>query len=131
MFVVMGGSGFCDDSLSQGSSFVGILNWFDTAEADKFARAIASDLMGRLPVASGSDVKAPTSERVRNTENAIFARAQAFARDHKLNWYSKAHLGNTFRWVLVEGGYDKLFVDTWTHNVLVALSTSKQPPPAR
>lgn len=110
---------------------MGIFSWFNTAEADKFARAIAGDLMGRIPAPSSGGTKAPTAERVRNAEQAIFARTQAFARNHKLNWYSKAHLGNTFRWVLVENGYDKLFVDTWTHNLLVAVSTSKEQPAVR
>lgn len=110
---------------------MGIFSWFDTAEADNFARAIADDLMGRMPLPAGGDARLPTAERVRNTEQAIFARAQSFARSHRLNWYTRAHLGNTFRWALLEKGYDKMFVDTWTHNLLVALSRSGDRPPVR
>lgn len=100
-----------------------ILGWFDTREVDAFARAIADDLMGRIPVQpidAGS--KKLTPDRFRNTHQAIIARANAFARIHKLNWYTKAHLGNTFRWILVEKGYDKEFVATWTRDLLVAIS---------
>ena len=102
-----------------------ILSWFDTREADLFAKAIADDLMGRIPVSAEASGKAITPERVNNTHQAIITRASAFARTHKLNWYKKAHLGNTFRWVLLEKGYEKGFVDTWTHNLLVSVSLSK------
>lgn len=102
-----------------------LFGWFDTREADTFAKAIADDLMGRLPASVEDGGKKLTPERVHNAHQAIIARAGAFARDHKLNWYRKAHLGNTFRWVLLEKGYDKEFVDIWTHNLLVAVSVLK------
>ena len=99
-----------------------IFGWFDTQEADIFAQSIADDLTGRIPIHVEESRKKVTPDRVRNAHEAIIARASAFARLHKLNWYKKAHLGNTFRWVLLERGYDKKFVDTWTHNLLVAVS---------
>jgi hypothetical protein len=102
-----------------------IFDWFDTQEADTFAKAIADDLMARIPVFVEEGGKKVTPERVHNAHQAIIARASAFAREHKLNWYKKAHLGNIFRWSLLEKGYDKEFVDTWTHNLLVAVSVSK------
>lgn len=102
-----------------------IFGWFDTVESDVFARAIADDLTGRIPDVDGAGHKAVTPDRMRNAHEAIVARASAFSRTHKLNWYKRAKLGNTFRWVLVEKGYDKEFVDIWTHNLLVALSSRK------
>ena len=102
-----------------------IFGWFDTQEADTFAQSIADDLTGRIPTHDGESRKKVTPDRVRNAHEAIIARASAFARLHKLNWYKKAHLGNTFRWVLLERGYDKEFVDAWTHNLLVAVSITK------
>jgi hypothetical protein len=99
-----------------------LFGWFDTKETDDFAQAIADDLTGRIPASVGDNRKQITPDRLRNAHDAIIARASAFARDHKLNWYKKARLGNTFRWTLLDKGYDKDFVDTWTHNVLVAVS---------
>ena len=101
-----------------------IFRWFNTQEADTFAKAMADDLTGRIPLAAGEGGKQVTPDRMRNAHEAFVARAGAFARAHKLNWYKRAHLGNTFRWVLLERGYDKEFVDTWTHNLLVAVSKS-------
>ena len=101
---------------------MGIFGWFDTKEADAFAKAIADDLAGRIPVVTDESRKKLTPDRLSNAHEAIIARASAFGRTHKLNWYKKAHLGNTFRWQLLEMGYDKAFVDTVTHNLLVAIS---------
>ncbi len=102
-----------------------IFGWLDTRESDTFAKALAEDLSGRIPLDSARRGNiAP--DRARNAHEAIMARVGAFARTHKLGWYTKAHLGNTFRWTLQEKGYDKEFVDTWTHNILVAVSGAKR-----
>ena len=102
-----------------------IFAWFDTREVDTFAKAVADDLMGRIPVSADDGGKKITPTRVQNAHQAIISRASAFARVHKLNWYQKAHLGNIFKWVLLEKGYDKEFVDTWTHSLMVAVTGSK------
>lgn len=102
-----------------------IFGWFDTKEVDDFARAVADDLAGRVPVPSDASRKKLTPDRLHNAHEAVIARAGAFGRAHKLNWYKKAHMGNTFRWTLLEKGYDKAFVDTVTHNLLVAISSKK------
>lgn len=99
-----------------------LFGWFDTKESDEFATAIADDLAGRIPVSGGGGRKQITPDRLRSAHDAIIARAGAFARSHKLNWYKKARLGNTFRWALLDKGYERDFVDTWTHNVLIAVS---------
>jgi hypothetical protein len=99
-----------------------VLGWFDTKEADQFAKAAVDDLAGRIPPSDGKRRGIITPQRVRNAHEAIISRAAAFARTHSLNWYKKAHMGNTFRWALLERGYDKEFVDTWTRNLLVAVT---------
>lgn len=102
-----------------------MFSWINTKQADDFAKAVAADLMGRLPAPeNGVQSAKVTPERIHSAHEAIVARAAAFARVNKLNWYKRAHLGNTFRWVLAEKGYDKTFVETWTHNLLVAVSTT-------
>ncbi len=102
-----------------------ILSWFDTREVDEFARALAQDLIGRFPPPP-RDGRKSTPERMRNSHDAIVARAAAFARSHKVNWYKKAHLGNTFKWALHDAGYDQQFVDAMTHDLLVAITPVRQ-----
>lgn len=103
-------------------NLVAILEWFDTREAEQFARAVADDVTGRLPLPGDGRQNKITTVRLRNAHDAIMARAAAFGRTHKLNWYKKARLGNTFRWELLESGYDKAFVETWTQALLLAIN---------
>lgn len=98
------------------------LSWFNTKEVDAFARELAKDLIGRLPPSSAGSNKTITPERFRNTREAIISRTGAFARTHKINWYKKAHLGNTFKWELRGAGYDQQFIDAMTYDVLVAVT---------
>lgn len=101
-------------------------NWFATGEVDEFARSLAKDLMGRLPLQSVIGDKPPTSARLSATREAIKARAVAFARRNKVHWYKKAHLTNTFKWELREAGYDSKFVDSWTYDVALFLSSKEK-----
>lgn len=103
-----------------------ILTWFDTNEVDEFARALAQDLIGRLPSAQFETGNKITPERLKNTREAILSRTSAFARTHRINWYKKAHLGNTFKWELRGAGYDQQFIDAITYDVLVAITPVKR-----
>jgi hypothetical protein len=101
-----------------------LFSWFDTGEVDDFARSIAGELVKRAPPASleGADEKA--AKRLASTHQAVFSRAETFARTHKLNVYKKARLGNQFRWALREAGYPVKFIESWTYE-LVTLITVK------
>lgn len=112
---------------------MGILRWFDTAEVDELAMAIAAELVKRVPPARLDSHTKKAADRLRNTHEAIFARAGKFARTHKLNVYKKARLGNQFRWALKEAGYPREFVDAWTYELvaLVTLNTTAFKEPGR
>jgi hypothetical protein len=99
--------------------------WFNTTEVDEFARALAIDLTGRLPPTGSEGYKKITPERIRNTREALFARAVAFARTHNVHWYRKAHLGNVFKWELLNAGYEKAFADALTYDLMVVIATKK------
>ena len=100
--------------------------WLSTEEGDEFARALAQDLAGRLPPPTAVSTKAVTLERMNNTRDALRARTVAFARTQNLNWYKKAHLANTFKWALREAGYDEKFVDAWTYDLMLFISSRKK-----
>lgn len=102
-----------------------IFDWFETRETDAFARALADDLVGRIPVRGDDHQKKLTPDRLRNAEAAIVARAAAYGRNHDLNWYKKARLGNTLRWLLMEQGYEREFADLITHKVLIAVAAGE------
>ena len=73
---------------------MGILQWFDTEAIDQLAEAIAAELVKRVPPSALDSHTKKAADRLRNTHDAIFARAGKFARTHKLNLYKKARLGN-------------------------------------
>jgi hypothetical protein len=99
-----------------------ILQWFDTKEIDELAEAIAAELVKRVPPSKlGSHTK-EAADRLRNTHDAIFARAGKFARMHKLNVYKRARLGNQFRWALKEAGYPPEFVESWTYELVTLIT---------
>jgi hypothetical protein len=102
-----------------------LFEWFDTREGDNLAREIVAELIKRVPpdTLPAKDKKAAI--RLRNTHDAIFARAGKFARMHRLNVYKKARLANQFQWALKEAGYPAEFVESWTYELatLVTLSS--------
>ena len=101
--------------------------WLNTDEVDAFARALAQDLIGRLPLPAAGG-KSADPARMSVTREAIEARTLAFARKNKVNWYKRAHLTNTFKWALREAGYDDKFVNAWTYDVALFLSSKQTKP---
>jgi hypothetical protein len=110
-----------------------IFQWFDTREIDELARAIAAELAKRVPPSALDTRTKQAADQLRNTYDAVFARAGRFARTHKLNIYKKARFGNQFRWALREAGYPPEFVESWTYELVlvIALNTRARKEPGR
>jgi hypothetical protein len=106
---------------------MGIFDWFSTREVDELAAAIAAELVKRVPPAALESRTRKAAERLRNTHDAIFARAGKFARTHPLNVFKRARLGNQFRWALAEAGYPPEFVDSWTYELALLITLDKAP----
>ena len=106
---------------------MGILDWFKTQEVDELAAAIAAELVKRVPPAALESRTRKAAERLRNTHEAIFARAGKFARTHPLNVYKRARLGNQFRWALKEAGYPPEFVESWTYELAIQITVNPSP----
>jgi len=106
---------------------MGIRDWFRTREVDELAAAIAAELVKRVPPAALDARTRKAAERLRNTHDAIFARAGKFARTHPLNFYQRARLGNQFRWALTEAGYPPEFVESWTYELAILITLDNAP----
>lgn len=107
---------------------MGIREWFETREVDDLAAAIAAELVKRVPPAALDSNTKKAADRLRNTHEAVFARAGKFARTHKLNVYKRARLGNQFRWALKEAGYPPEFVEAWTYELVILIATPRKAP---
>jgi hypothetical protein len=107
-----------------------LFGWFDTKEVDEFARSIAGELVKRVPPSALQERDDAAARRLKNTHQAVFSRAEQFAREHPLNMYKKARLGNQFRWELKEAGYPGQFVRSWTYELvtLLTLATTRKEP---
>jgi hypothetical protein len=106
---------------------MGFLDWFRTGEVDELAAAIAAELVKRVPPGALDSRTRKAADRLRNTHDAIFARAGKFARTHPLNVYKRARLGNQFRWALKEAGYPPEFVESWTYELAILITLNDAP----
>ena len=91
-----------------------IFKWFDTKDVDALARRLVDDLVKRVPPANfGSGGRKAEAKKDR-THDLVLREADEFAREHKLNVYTKARLANNFKWALLDAGYPKDFVEKMT-----------------
>jgi hypothetical protein len=98
--------------------------WFDTKDEDELVRAITAELIKRVPPETLPSRDKKAANRLRNTHDAVFARAAKFARTHKLNIYKKARFGNQFRWALKDAGYPPEVVESWTYELVTLVTLS-------
>jgi len=107
---------------------MGIREWLSIREVDELAAAIAAELVKRVPPSALEARTKKAAERIRNTHDAVFARAGKYARTHKLNFYKRARLGNQFQWALKEAGYPPEFVESWTYELVILITTRRRAP---
>jgi len=105
-----------------------ILGWFSSKEVDALAAGMARDLAKRVPPASIDGKGKKAENKQKRTHDLVLRQAHDFARQHKLNLYTKARLANRFKWELLEAGYPKGFVDSMTYDLaaIVAAAESEQ-----
>jgi len=97
-----------------------LLNWFDAREAKVFGETLAKHFAAVAPSAERYGDKAfemKTSKVFKQMADQV----ATFKRQHKLNMFKKAQLGNTFRWHLLDLGLDKHYVDKLTHWLMIEL----------
>ncbi len=95
-----------------------VLSWFDAKEAKEFGKSLAQFYIDQIPVGmTGGDKK--TLIRKKEALDKLFNKMAHFKREHKLNIYKKAQLGNAFKWSLEEAGYDPKYVDQLTKELMV------------
>lgn len=94
------------------------LSWFDASEAKKFGTSLAHFYIERIPPGD-SGGKTKSIEKKQEVINKILQQTARFKLDHKLNIYKKAQLGNAFKWTLKDAGYEPVFVDQLTKDLMM------------
>jgi hypothetical protein len=93
------------------------ISWFDAREAQAFGANLAETFSAKCPVIEN---KKDLTKRAKLLRQMVLD-AKQFGQTHKLNIYKKAKLGNAFKWILLEKGYDAQFTDELTKEVILAL----------
>ena len=102
-----------------------IFTWFDTKSVDALAAGMARDLAQRIPPASIDAHGRKAENKQQKTHDMVLRQAHVFARQHKLNIYTKARLANRFKWALLEAGYPRGFVDTMTYELAAVVAAAQ------
>lgn len=97
-----------------------LLNWFDASKAQEFGKNLAENFSVTYPILDKKKEKAGMKKRAKLL-GRLTMDVRKFGQTHSLNFYKKAKLGNAFKWVLLEKGYDPEFVDELTKEVILAL----------
>jgi len=95
-----------------------ILKWFDAREAKSFGTSLANIVIERSP-------KLPdtlTEKQLKKIADSMFFQIDkqivVFKKNHALNVYTKAQMGNSFKWQLLENNYPKEFANQLTAYLL-------------
>ncbi len=92
--------------------------WFDATEAKEFGASLARFHIEKIPLEE-TGKKSKSSVKRKKALNQMFQKMAQFKREHKLNVYRKAQLGNAFRWALKDAGYDPVYVEEVTRRLLL------------
>jgi len=101
-----------------------MLKWFDTKEVDKFADWLAAEIIKRYPPGGLDTDSKKSAKRFQKVHDSVFLRVEAFAREHTLNIYTKARLGNRVKWAMRDAGYPLQFSESFTHEVVTVISVT-------
>jgi len=95
-----------------------VLSWFDASEAKAFGISLAHFYIERIPPGDSGGENKSIAKR-QEVINKLFQQMARFKLEHKLNIYKKAQMGNAFKWVLKDAGYDYVFVDILTKDLML------------
>jgi hypothetical protein len=95
-----------------------MFSWLDASDAQKFGTTLADFLIERIP-ADGSGRKDKSLAKKQEIINKMLLQIEIFKANHKLNFYKKAKLANSFKWKLLDAQFESELVDELTKTVLV------------
>ena len=99
-----------------------ILQYIFSGKHNNFANSLADNFMETCPLEVINDLdNQKNKNKYTKTINRTLSEAREYANKDKLNLYTKAKIGNKFMWRLKEAGYDKVFVDNITADILKSL----------
>lgn len=90
------------------------LAWFDAKAAKEFGASLANYFAEKMPVSEKNVDDKQFERKSKRTLTAISTQVVEFKKNNSLNVYKRAQLSNTFKWALIEKGYDDKYVNELT-----------------
>jgi hypothetical protein len=87
-----------------------MLKWLDAKEEQEFGKSLAKFYIERVPFESPFSTK-KFAAKTQDVLKKVDLQIRQFRTGRELNVYKKAKLGNAFKWVLRDAGYDTEYVD--------------------
>ncbi len=97
-----------------------IFDWLDTEQEKKFGQDLAAYLVEQIPVSGALGAKKEEAKKIA-AFNKLFRKVDQYKRGHRLNFYKKSVLGNSFQWALVDAGFTREFAKELTTELLLRL----------
>ncbi|MDM0027653.1 hypothetical protein QTI27_24125 [Variovorax sp. J31P216] len=95
-----------------------ILRWFDATAAKNFGTEMALLIAQKNQEEMEKLSRAKSTRKAEKRHEATFLRIEkelgSFKKDHRLNVYTKAQLGNAFKYTLMDNGFDQEFCEKTT-----------------
>lgn len=92
-----------------------IFKWFDTKDAKQFGSKLAEFYVVRASVEGDDNKKKFVEKKQKQLLQKMLLQITQFKSANKLNFYQKAQLGNTFKWRLIEAGFERDYVNSLTN----------------
>lgn len=94
------------------------IKWLDATEAKKFGALMANLVINRTPKSPESMKENRLTKIHESMIVQLDKKIADFRKTHTLNIYTKAQMGNVFKWTLLERKYDSDYVDQLTTYIL-------------
>ncbi len=90
-----------------------MFNWFNAKAEKEFGLQLAEFVIKEMPAELDKKKKEKTVAKRQKIMQQVAFKILEFKRDHQLNVYKKAQLGNSFRWRLEEEQFDADVISEW------------------
>lgn len=83
-----------------------MFSWFNSKEEKAFGLQLAEFVIKEIPLEIVKKKQDKTVIKRQKIMQQVAVKVLEFKRNHRLNVYKKAQLGNSFKWRLLEEGFD-------------------------
>jgi len=98
-----------------------MIEWFNTKNEVLFGKQLANFFRSRIAKDSLNVDNKKDMRKVIAVTDKVLLQISNYKLEHKLNVYKIAKMGNTFKWSLIDAGYDPTFVSTLTKKIIASI----------